>query len=159
MLLEEPLLLAVEPPDDMTPVPAAAAATAAGAPSLATQIKFLALKNLAGSLAAVRSRVLHCSDSQAARANCVISSALSATMWPELMQADADAASDTLQSGAALKALQLYAQAALLDAGDIVLWNRMGVLVRNFVCTLGHQTSFVCIQRGPSAVCSLHPAV
>lgn len=55
-LLEEPLLLAVEPPDAAPQAPgAAAAAAAAGPPSLAAQIKFLALKNLAGSLAAVRS--------------------------------------------------------------------------------------------------------
>lgn len=35
-----------------------------------------------------------------------------------------------LQGGtAAAQALQLYAQAAALDAGDIVLWNRIGALV------------------------------
>lgn len=54
-----------------------------------------------------------------------------------LVQGDTDAADNTLQGGAALKALQLYAQAALLDAGDIVLWNRMGCLVRKDVSLYG----------------------
>jgi hypothetical protein len=46
------------------------------------------------------------------------------------VQGGAVATDSTLQTGAAAEALQLYAQAALLDAGDVVLWNRMGVLVR-----------------------------
>ena len=31
--------------------------------------------------------------------------------------------------GTAVQALKLYAEAAMLDDGDIVLWNRMGTLV------------------------------
>jgi len=92
-MLADPLLLAVQPPDaasaagaDAAAVGVAAAGAAAGGPSLAAQIKFLALKNLAGSLAAA--------------------------------------------AGTAPEALRLYGQAAALDAGDIVLWNRMGALVR-----------------------------
>ena len=34
------------------------------------------------------------------------------------------------EDGTAAQALGLYGQAATLDAGDIVLWNRMGALVR-----------------------------
>lgn len=86
-LLDEPLLAAVEPPaPPEAPHPGAMPAAAAAPPSLPAQIKFLALKNLAGSLA--------------------------------------------LQGGTATEALRLYAQAAALDGGDIVLWNRMGKLVR-----------------------------
>ena len=53
-LLEEPLLVAVELPDDAAQASGRIASTAIGTPSLAAQIKFLALKNLAGSLAVVR---------------------------------------------------------------------------------------------------------
>jgi hypothetical protein len=134
-LLEEPLLVAVELPDDAAEVSGRAAAAAMGTPSLAAQIKFLALKNLAGSLAAVRPYHLHYPDGQVTCANCMVPCALLAIVLCLLWQGDAaDAASNTLQGGAALEALQLYAQAALLDAGDIVLWNRMGVLVRTFKC-------------------------
>ena len=34
------------------------------------------------------------------------------------------------EEGTAAQALGLYGQAAMLDGGDIVLWNRMGTLVR-----------------------------
>ena len=35
------------------------------------------------------------------------------------------------EPGSAEKALGLYGDAAQLDGGDIVLWNRMGTLVRH----------------------------
>jgi hypothetical protein len=55
MLLEEPLLEAVEPPDAVAHASVGTdAVTAAAVPSLPAQIKCLALKNLAGSLAVVR---------------------------------------------------------------------------------------------------------
>ena len=34
------------------------------------------------------------------------------------------------EAGSAAEALRLYGEAVQLDAGDIVLWNRMGTLVR-----------------------------
>ena len=34
------------------------------------------------------------------------------------------------EEGTAAQALGLYGEAATLDGGDIVLWNRMGTLVR-----------------------------
>lgn len=58
------------------------------------------------------------------------------------MQGGAVATDSTLQGGAAAEALQLYAQAALLDAGDIVLWNRMGALVRASWCDCLSAKSF-----------------
>lgn len=88
-MLTDPLLAAVEPPETKATVAALANGAPVGAgaapPSLAAQIKFLALKNLAGSLAAGKAT--------------------------------------------AREALTLYGQAAALDGGDIVLWNRMGALV------------------------------
>ena len=39
------------------------------------------------------------------------------------------AAALAAEDGTAAQALGLYGQAALLDGGDIVLWNRMGTLV------------------------------
>jgi hypothetical protein len=45
------------------------------------------------------------------------------------LHSDVGAIGGVLQGGAAVEALRLYAQAALLDASDIVLWNRMGALV------------------------------
>lgn len=39
------------------------------------------------------------------------------------------------EEGTAAQALGLYGEAAMLDAGDIVLWNRMGTLVR-IICSV-----------------------
>ena len=54
------------------------------------------------------------------------------------------------EEGTAAQALALYGEAAMLDDGDIVLWNRMGALVCMMLSGRTHQCSIgICVMMSP----------